>query len=188
MSTALRLLPLLVVPLACVVSPRGTYAAEDPLIGTKAAEWQLTDWLNSDPLTLKGLAGKVVLVRWWTGGGCPFCAATAPALNEFHATYRDRGLVVVGAYHHKSSRPLDRDHVRRTADRFGFRFPVAIDPGWKTLRRWWLDGNERRWTSVSFLLDRKGTVRHIHPGGAYVKGGEGYEALKAKIEELLKEE
>src|SRR5205085_8976732 len=114
--------------------------AGDSPVDTRPPEWEATHWLNSKPLTLEGLAGKVVLVRWWTAPGCPYCAATAPALNELHASYKGKGLVVVGLYHHKSDTPLDPAAVRRSAEKFGFRFPVAIDPGWRTLRRWWLDG------------------------------------------------
>jgi peroxiredoxin len=161
--------------------------AADKLVGTKPPEWQVTDWINSEPRTLKGLSGKVVLVRWWTGPGCPFCAATAPALNEFHDRYKDQGLVVVGVYHHKSSKPLDVARVRRCVEKFGFEFPVAIDPEWRTLKRWWLDEHPRAWTSVTFLIDRKGVIRHIHPGGAYVKGDRDYQEMEAKIEGLLKE-
>jgi peroxiredoxin len=161
--------------------------AEDPLLGTKAPEWHVTDWSNSQPLALSDLAGKVVLVRWWTAPGCALCTATAPALNEFHTLYKDRGLVVVGLYHHKSGAPLEAEKVRRSAAKLGFQFPVAIDPQWQTLRRWWLDQGERKWTSVSFLLDAKGVIRHIHPGGQYVKGDKAYEAMKAKIESLLQE-
>jgi hypothetical protein len=40
---------------------------------------------------------------------------------------------------------------------------------------------------VSFLLDREGRIRHIHPGGQYVKGDADYDAMKRKIEELLAE-
>jgi thiol-disulfide isomerase/thioredoxin len=130
----------------------------------------------------------VVLVRWWTAPGCPYCAATAPALNEFHARYKDKGLEVVGLYHHKSDAPLDPAQVKGSAEEFGFRFPVAVDPGWKTLKRWWLGGGDRKWTSVSFLLDRRGVVRFVHPGGRYAKGDRDYDALKAKVEELLQEE
>src|SRR5262249_20449863 len=61
--------------------------AEDRLIGTEAKDWQFTDWINSQPLALKDLRGKVILIRWWTGRGCPFCKATAPALKEFHGRY-----------------------------------------------------------------------------------------------------
>jgi peroxiredoxin len=181
----LRSLTLLGAALSGLLAPAA--GAEEKRLGTRPAEWQVTDWINSEPLTLKGLSGKVVLVRWWTAPGCPYCAATAPALNEFHARYKDRGLVVLGFYHHKAARPLEAAQVKHSAEQLRFAFPVAIDPKWQTLRRWWLNDDAQRWTSVSFLIDRKGVIRHIHPGGKYVKGDEAYNALKAKIEELLRE-
>jgi thiol-disulfide isomerase/thioredoxin len=162
-------------------------ASTDSLLGQKAPAWTDAVWVNSPPLRLPDLAGKVVLVRWWTAPGCPYCRATAPALNEFFQQYRDRGLEVIGFYHHKSSAPLQLDAVRQQARRFGFEFPVAVDPKWQTLKEWWLDRGEERWTSVSFLLDRRGIVRHIHPGGQYVKGDQDYLLLKSRIEELLAE-
>ena len=73
------------------------------------------------------------------------------------------------------------------ARRLGFQFPIAVDPQWRTLESWWLKNRDERWTSVSFLLDRRGVVRHIHPGGQYVKGDADYAAMKATIEELLRE-
>jgi peroxiredoxin len=156
------------------------------LIGTKAKDWQVKDWLNSNSLQLKDLSGKVVLVRWWTEG-CPFCSATAPALNEFYDRFHSRGLEVIGFYHHKSDQPLDLERVHRYAKQLRFKFPVAIDYDWRTLRSWWLDRSGESWTSISFLIDRKGIIRHIHPGGQYVQGDDDYEALKVKIEQLLEE-
>ena len=82
------------------------------MIGHKAGRWGVRDWINSGPLTLEELRGKVVLVRWWTAPGCPFCEASAPALNEFSQRYGDRGLVVIGFYHHKSPTPLSVAHVK----------------------------------------------------------------------------
>ncbi len=185
-ATHTRLLAsLLVATLLLACTP---LLAGDSPVGTRPPEWEAAPWLNSGPLTLKGLRGKVVLVRWWTAPSCPYCAATAPALNEFHERYKDQGLVVVGLYHHKGGRPLGPAQVKRSSEKFGFRFPVAVDAGWKTLRRWWLDGGDRKWTSVSFLIDRRGVVRFVHPGGQYAKGDRDYDMLKAKIEELLKEE
>lgn len=157
------------------------------LLGKPAAEWHVDHWLNSQPLSLADLRGQVVLVRWWTAPDCPFCAATAPALNEFDAQYRGRGLRVLGFYHHKDSAPLNPDDVGRYAKLFHFDFPIAIDPHWQTLKAWWLNGAERGFTSVSFLIDRRGVVRHIHPGGKYVKGDEAYTKLQQSIEELLAE-
>jgi peroxiredoxin len=108
-------------------------------------------------------------------------------LNEFQREFRERGLEVIGFYHHKSPEPLTDEAVKQHARRLGLEFPIAIDPEWRTLKQWWLDRGGERWTSVSFLLDRRGVVRHIHPGGQYVKGDEDYVAMKSKIEELLAE-
>jgi thiol-disulfide isomerase/thioredoxin len=159
----------------------------ESLLGRKAPDWNGAVWVDSPAVQLPQLAGKVVLIRWWTAPGCPYCRATAPALNEFHQQYREQGLEVFGFYHHKSPEPLTLDAVREHARRFNFKFPIAIDPEWRTLNRWWLAAGGEKWTSVTFLLDRKGVVRHIHPGGQYVKGDQDYDVMKAKIEELLAE-
>ena len=39
----------------------------------------------------------------------------------------------------------------------------------------------------TFLIDRDGIIRYIHPGGQYVKGDNDYTMLKSRIEELLTE-
>jgi thiol-disulfide isomerase/thioredoxin len=153
------------------------------LIGTRPSELAVTDWLNSPPLTLSQLRGRVVLVRWWTGPECPYCRASAPYLARWNERYAARGLTVIGIYHHKSPEPLTNARVASLARAYGIRFPVAIDPGWRTLRRWWLDRDERRFTSVSFLLDREGRVRWIHPGGEYTR--EEARALEGRIRALL---
>ncbi len=163
-------------------------AAESQIADTKADEWIVSDWINSFPLSLEGLSGKVVLVRWWTAPHCPYCSASAPALNEWYEAYKDKGMIIIGLYHHKSSTPLKIQQVKDYAENFGFTFPVAIDREWITLRNWWLNKNRKaRWTSVSFLIDRKGIIRYIHPGGQYVKGDGDYALLKSRIEELLTE-
>jgi thiol-disulfide isomerase/thioredoxin len=161
--------------------------AGSDLIGRRFEAWDIVEWINSKPLTLDSLRGKVVLIRWWTAPGCPFCEASIPALNEFARRYRDRGLVVLGFYHHKSPAPLTPAHVKEQIRKLNLEFPVAIDRDWSTLRRWWLDKHERGWTSVSILLDRNGIVRHVHPGGAYFKGEVGYQTLEKQIEESLAE-
>lgn len=163
------------------------FADGSNLIGTRPPEWRVSDWFNFPPIRLKDLEGKVVLVRWWTAPSCPYCRATAPALNEFHKTYETRGLQVIGFYHHKSDGPLDVMQVKHFAKKFGFKFPIAVDRDWKTLNEWWLEKGGQRWTIVSFLIDRHGVIRFVHSGGQYVRGDKDYESLKEKIEELLRE-
>jgi thiol-disulfide isomerase/thioredoxin len=158
----------------------------DELIGRAAPGWELETWFNSKPLTLAELRGKVVLVRWFTSPDCPFCSATAPSLNALDDRYRDGGLVVLGFYHHKNKEPLRPEAVKGYLEHYKFRFPVAIDPDWKTLKRWWLD-RERGWTSVSFLLDKKGMIRFIHPGGTYAPGSADFAEMEQQIQGLLAE-
>ena len=84
--------------------------------------------------------------------------------------------------------PLWARHVGRSlAARFGFRFPVAIDREWRTLRAWWLSKTDYKFTSVSFLIDRRGVIRHIHSGGQYRSGDPEHAQLQAAIEKLLDE-
>ena len=149
---------------------RSTIAAElnakESLIGGLAPEWEVGTWINSRPLTLKELRGKVVLIRWWTGPGCPYCIASAPILRDLNKRYGKKGLVVIGFYHPKSEGPVNRSEVAQLAKDLGMDFPVAVDAEWKTLNRYLLDQfPDAPFTSVSFLIDREGIIRYIHPGG-----------------------
>ncbi len=177
------------------VSSADRTAAGTELIGQLAPGWSIRDWLNSPPLELQELRGKVVLVRWWTDT-CPFCRRSAPALNELYEKYQARGLIVIGMYHAKPlHRSVTLDAIQAAADQRGFRFPVAVDRDWSELRRWWLEGRGRAATSVSFLIDKQGMIRHMHPGPAFhrevLHGNEGPRAdflnLQQAIEMLLAE-
>ena len=160
----------------------------DPVIGQQAPAWSVRDWMNSPPIEQADLEGNVVLIRWWTAPGCPYCSASASALDTWNQAYKDQGLVVLGFYHHKARTPITQAKVKGYADQLGFDFPIAIDYQWETLERWWLSKTpDARWTSISFLVDRKGVVQYVHPGGKYEKGDGTYEALQAKIEALLDE-
>jgi thiol-disulfide isomerase/thioredoxin len=180
-------------PLTAESDAKPTRPSQDPrtsarsdVVGLAAPEWHAEHWINSPPLALADLRGRVVLVRFWTAPDCPYCSATAPALVDFHRRYAAQGLTVVGFYHHKSKRPLDPRDVEHYARLFGFEFPVAIDPNWATLRAWWLDRAPHAFTSASFLLDRRGIVRHVHRGGQFVQGDPDHTALEAQIQKLLR--
>ncbi|MDQ3338372.1 MAG: TlpA family protein disulfide reductase [Myxococcota bacterium] len=195
----MRALPILLV---AILGCRGSKATPAPtekvdersavaaLIGTTPPEWQVERWIGSPPRTLASLRGSVVMVRWWTAG-CPFCSTSAPALRHFDRTYGPRGLQVIGVYHHKEATPFDPAVYEETARKYGFTFPVAFDPEWQTFESWSHDREGKPistgWTSVTFLLDRRGVIRHVHPGGQYVEGDPAYGEMQAAIERLLAE-
>ena len=188
------LVALLVLASGCERTPPKDPTAEaaDPvlahdLVGVTPGEWTTEDWLNSPPLALEELRGRVVLVRWFMSTECALCTGTAPALRALHSDYAPRGLVVVGLYHHRGERPLESGEYEGYVRKYGFTFPVAVDVNWSTLERWWLRGHQRSFTSVSFLLDREGRIRGVHPGGRFSEREASYVAIRRGIERLLDE-
>ena len=173
---------------------RGDDADTAKLIGTKAPALPALRWLDGKERTLDSFSGKVVVIRSFTNE-CPFCASTMPSLNRLEEKYRDRGVVVLGVYHPKPPAPVSNADVEAFARSFGLGFPVAVDEDWSLVQRWWKDFSDGSWTSVTWVLDRTGTIRAVHPGGEYHDGGGAahaacradYAKLQRTIDELLNE-
>ena len=168
------------------------------LIGQAVPEWPPKPkdlWVQGAPVTLAGLRGNVVLIRFFMDADCPYCRATAPSLNEFHDTFAARGLTVIGMYTPKPRpRAVTPDEVRGYVKAYGFTFPVAIDADWGALHSLWLDrvpGAE--FTSATLLIDRHGILRHVQKGGVYAKDAadpqarRDYEEMREAIVKLLAE-
>ena len=153
----------------CAAVPKAPLDADSPadVLDKPARAWTFERWVDTKPLTLASLQGKVVLVRWFNTN-CNYCGNTLPALETLRTKYAAQGLVVVGVFHPKPPHPVSDAVVKKTARELGFNGPLAVDETWSTLDRWWLDGHpDRNWTSVSFLIDRDGVVRWVHGGGEY---------------------
>lgn len=168
------------------------------MLGQAVPEWPAkppASWVQGGPLTLAGLRGQVVLIRFFTEADCPYCRATAPSLNEFHHAFAANGLVVIGMYTPKPRpRAVSLDAVRGYVDTYGFEFPVAMDTDWAALRALWLDtAPETSFTSTTLLIDRRGILRHVQKGGAYAKDAnepqarKDYQDLREAIVALLAE-
>ncbi|MFP6626339.1 MAG: redoxin domain-containing protein [Deltaproteobacteria bacterium] len=159
------------------------------LIGQPAPELQGIKWLQGGPLSLAEAKsqGKAVLLRFWLID-CPYCTRSAPALNEIHSRYADRGLLVIGIHHPKSERARDAEVVRHAARQFGFKFAVGSDDEWKTVRAYGVGTTFTDFTSTSFLIDKTGTIRWLHDGGEFHRGGgPGHERCNAAFESLQRE-
>lgn len=131
-------------------------------------------WVDGAP----DLKGKVTLVRWWTNG-CNLCSTSAPALTELA-----KKAAVVAVYHPKPPRDVTAEDVRGFAKEIGMPGTLAIDRDWKVLDRW-MAPDKRRFTSLTFVLDKKGKVRHVHPGG--IIEAEDAKQLSQQIAALLAE-
>ncbi|MEJ7713602.1 MAG: hypothetical protein WKF84_28085 [Pyrinomonadaceae bacterium] len=80
-------------------------------------------WINSEPLTLESLRGRVVLIDFWTFG-CYNCRNTLPTLKHFDEQYGgDRGLTIVGVHAPESDYEKNIESVRRAGSRLGYSLP-----------------------------------------------------------------
>jgi peroxiredoxin len=153
------------------------------LIGQQAPEFSGLKWLNTTPLTMQSLQGKVVLIRFWLID-CPFCSGSADALNQIYEKYRNKGVVVIGIHHPKSDAAHDSEAVLAGVKKLGFTFPIAQDNDWKTIRSFWLV-KKRGYTSASLLIDKTGRIRWVHDGGTLPVDSPAYRSLDKEIQLLL---
>jgi thiol-disulfide isomerase/thioredoxin len=132
-------------------------------------------WLNSDPLKLADLHGKVVIVEFWTFG-CYNCKNVVPSLRAWHQEYGDDGLVIIGVHTPEFGYEREIENVKQALIDQDIPYAVAIDNDWQTWRAY----NNRYWPA-KYFIDKAGNLRHIHIGeGRYEQQEEIIQALLAE--------
>ncbi len=122
------------------------------------------EFFNTEPLTLRELRGKVVLIDFWTYS-CINCLRTLPHLKAWDTAYRSRGLVIVGVHTPEFAFEHVASNVSSAVKRLGIRYPVVQDNDFDT----WNAYSNQYWPA-EYMIDRTGHVRHVHFGeGAYAE-------------------
>jgi cytochrome c biogenesis protein CcdA/thiol-disulfide isomerase/thioredoxin len=132
-------------------------------------------WLNSPPLTVAGLKGKVVLVDFWTYS-CINCLRTIPYVRAWAEKYRDQGLVVIGVHAPEFAFEKNIANVKKAVADLGIGYPVAIDNDYAIWRAF-----DNQYWPAHYFIDAEGRIRHHH-------FGEGdYDGSERVIQQLLAE-
>ena len=92
-----------------------------------------TQWLNSPPLSMESLRGKVVLVDFWTYS-CINCIRTLPYVRAWVDKYKDQGLVVIGVHAPEFAFEKNIANVTKAVTDLKITHPVAIDNEYKIWR------------------------------------------------------
>src|SRR5574339_217812 len=100
-------------------------------VGMKAPDIASQTWLNSDPIHLSDLKGKVVLVEFWTFG-CYNCQNVEPYVKSWHNKFKDHGLVVIAVHSPEFGNERVVKNVRNYAREHGIPYAIAIDNDYKT--------------------------------------------------------
>ena len=132
-------------------------------------------WINSEPLKIEGLKGKVVLVDFWTYT-CINCIRTLPYLKEWDKKYKDRGLVIVGVHTPEFEFEKKYENVVNAVNEYQIKYPVAQDNDYATWRAY-----QNRYWPHKFLIDMDGYIRYDHIGEG------AYEETEKMIQQLLNE-
>lgn len=151
-----------------------TTVAVNNTSGQKLQEFQgISQWLNTNPLSIQDLKGNIVLIQFWTFS-CINCQRTLPYVTGWHDRYAAKGLEVIGIHTPEFAFERDANNIKDAMQKHGINYPVPIDNEFKT---WNAYGNEY-WPHI-YLADRQGNI-------VYDRIGEGaYSRTEQTIKQLL---
>jgi thiol-disulfide isomerase/thioredoxin len=143
----------------------------------KAREIRKSDvWINSAPLALKSLRGKIIVIDFWAFD-CEPCIEAMPHIQQLYQKYSPEGLVVIGVHTPRAEYERDVTKLRDAITKMGIKFPVVVDDQQKIFRDYRCD----LWPS-QFVIDREGVVRYSH-------GGVGrYDDMEQVVQQLFETE
>jgi thiol-disulfide isomerase/thioredoxin len=138
-------------------------------------------WLNSAPLKLSALRGKVVIVNIWVHS-CINCHNSLPTLKSWYAKYKDQGLEIVGVHTPEFASDKDLPALRNSLKENGVTWPVMQDNQSAT----WKAYNNQYWPAF-YLVDKRGVIRETHDGEISSRYPDAIPGLEATLKKLLAE-
>lgn len=140
-------------------------------------------WINSAPLSMEALKGKVVLIDFWTYS-CINCIRTLPYLKDWYKKYHSYGFEIVGVHTPEFEFEKKLSNVEEAVKKNEIYYPVALDNNYGT----WLNFNNRYWPA-HYLIDKKGNVVFEHFGeGDYQETEQNIRILLGLNENPMSEE
>ncbi|MFH0938338.1 MAG: TlpA disulfide reductase family protein [Planctomycetota bacterium] len=126
--------------------------------------------IKGEKFSLAALKDQVVIVDFWASWCAP-CIKELPNLIKLYNEHKDKGLAIVGISLDKNAGQL-----QQSIEEHGIAWPILSDNmGWQNViaQKWNI-----RAIPKTFILDRKGIIRHIDMHG---------QALAEAVAKLLKE-
>lgn len=129
--------------------------------------FDVSEWMNSDPIDMADLRGRVVLVEVFQML-CPGCVSRGiPQAQRVQRAFNPDLVKVIGLHsvfeHHEAMTPVA---LKAFMHEYGITFPVAVDRPSElgmipeTMRRYELQG-----TPTTLIIGRDGRIHHRFFGG-----------------------
>ena len=139
-------------------------------------------WLNSAPVKLSALRGKVVIVNIWVHS-CINCHNSLPTLKKWYASYKAMGLEIIGVHTPEFESDKDLAALKRSLVSDLVTWPVMQDNQNAT----WQAYNNRFWPAF-YLIDKKGVIRESHDGEISSRYPDAIAPLESTLKKLLAEQ
>ncbi|HEX3872043.1 MAG TPA: redoxin domain-containing protein [Pirellulales bacterium] len=112
---------------------------------------EIEGWLNTEPLTLKELRGKVVVVHFWAFG-CINCIHNLPQYQAWREHFSSQEMTIIGIHTPETESERRLDNLRRKVAEYKIAYPVAFDAAFEN---WGARGEELMRERIKALLDEK---------------------------------
>lgn len=130
-------------------------------------------WLNSEPIFMRDLRGRVVLIDFWDYT-CVNCVRTLPYVKDWQKKYDEYGLIVIGVHTPEFKFGKDVQTIQRALERAGIRYPVILD----NEALLWSAFANRHWPT-KYLIDKDGYIRYAQHGEG------GYQQFERALQQLI---
>ena len=130
----------------------GSSLASSGLTGQTAPDFVLKS-ATGENLRLSEYRGDVVMINFWATW-CGPCRQEMPLLDELYGRYQRVGFNLLGVNSDDDSR-----RAMAMVNELGISFPVLFDEDKKVSKLYEVEA-----MPLTILLDREGTVRHVHHG------------------------
>jgi thiol-disulfide isomerase/thioredoxin len=136
------------------------------------------EWLNSKPLRLGQLRGKVVLIEFWAFE-CVNCRRTQPWLHAIQQRYADKDFVIVSVHTPELAEERSTANVRKAVAEQRITNPVMVDGDYS----YWNAMKNQYWPAF-YVIDKSGRIAARAIGEMHVGQARAAE-LERAIEEQL---
>ena len=136
-------------------------------------------WINSPPLSVADLRGKVVLIDVWTFG-CWNCYRSFPWLRSVEEKFAGQDFQVIGIHTPEFDREKERANVVKKVEEFMLHHPVMMDNNFA----YWHSLRNRYWPAY-YVVDKEGNIRGAFIGETH-KGDRNAKKIEKLISKLLK--